>query len=153
MTLRAARPADHAAVLALAVAFYAEDGFTTPRERLAEHLTHLLAGAGDDAHAAVVEEDGEIVAFGISTSSYGLENGLIAELEDLYVAPHARRRGLAGELIEDSARWAAGIGAAHLEIVIAPNGADVSHLFDIYRGRGFVDEGRRILARPLTPPR
>jgi aminoglycoside 6'-N-acetyltransferase I len=147
-TLRTARPDDHGAILELAVAFYAEDGFTTPRARLAGHLTHLLASP--QAHAAVIDAGGEVVAFGISTSSYGLENGLIAELEDLYVAPHARQRGLAGLLIEDSARWAAGIGAAQLEIVIAPNGADVSHLFDIYRGRGFVDEGRRLLARPLT---
>jgi aminoglycoside 6'-N-acetyltransferase I len=147
MTLRTARADDHAAILPLAVAFYAEDGFATPRERLAEHLTHLLVS--DAAHAAVVEQDGEIVAFGISTSSYGLENGLIAELEDLYVAPHARRRGLAGQLIEDSASWAAGIGAAQLELVIAPNGQDVSHLFEIYHARGFTDDGRRLLARPL----
>jgi aminoglycoside 6'-N-acetyltransferase I len=147
VTLRPARPADHAAVLELAVAFYDEDGFSTPRERLDDHLAHLLTS--EAAHAAVIEENGEIVAFAISTSSYGLENGRIAELEDLYVAPHARRRGLAAALIEDSARWASGIGAAHLEIVIAPNGADVSHLFDIYQGRGFIDEGRRILARPL----
>jgi aminoglycoside 6'-N-acetyltransferase I len=148
MTLRTARAGDHGAILELAVAFYAEDGFTTPRSLLAKHLTHLLVS--DAAHAAVIEEDGEIVAFGISTSSYGLESGLIAELEDLYVAPAARRRGLAGELIEDAARWATGIGAALLEIVIAPNGADVSHLFEIYQGRGFVDDGRRVLARDLS---
>ncbi|WP_433384718.1 GNAT family N-acetyltransferase [Actinoplanes sp. CA-142083] len=147
MTLRAARADDFEAVLELAVAFYAEDGFATPRSRLAKHLRHLLVS--DAAHAAVVEEDGEIVAFGISTSSYGLENGLIAELEDLYVVPAARRRGLAGDLIEDAARWATGIGAAQLEIVIAPNGADVSHLFEIYRGRGFIDEGRRLITREL----
>jgi aminoglycoside 6'-N-acetyltransferase I len=148
MTPRTARADDHAAILDLAVAFYAEDGFATPRARLAEHLLHLLAS--DAAHAAVIDQDGEVVAFGISTSSYGLENGLIAELEDLYVAPHARRRGLAGQLIEDSARWATGIGAAQLEIVIAPNGGDVSHLYGIYRARGFADDGRRLLARPLT---
>jgi aminoglycoside 6'-N-acetyltransferase I len=148
MSLRDARSDDLAAILELAVAFYAEDGFSTPRERLAGHLAHLLGS--DAAHAAVVEEGGEIVAFGISTSSYGLENGLVAELEDLYVVPQARRRGLAGQLIEDSARWAEAIGAAKLEIVVAPNGQDMSHLFDIYRGRGFVDEGRRLLARPLT---
>lgn len=148
MTLRAARAADLDAVLELAVAFYAEDGFATPREKLAEHLAQLLVSAA--AHAAVAEEDGEIVAFAISTSSYGLEDGLIAELEDLYVAPGFRRRGLAAELIEDSARWAAGIGASRLEIVIAPNGQDVSHLYDIYRDRGFVDEGRRLLSRDLT---
>jgi len=145
--LRVAVPADRAAILSLAVDFYAEDGFATPREKLAEHLTHLLVSAA--AHTAVIEEDGQIVAFAISTSSYGLESGLIDELEDLYVAPASRRRGLAGDLIEDSARWATGIGAAHLEIVIAPNGQDVSHLFDIYRARGFVDEGRRLIARDL----
>lgn len=146
--LRPAVAADHSAILALAVDFYAEDGFTTPEEKLAEHLSHLLVSPA--AHAAIIVSDaGEIVAFAISTSSYGLESGLIAELEDLYVAPAFRRRGLAGELIEDSAAWATGIGAAHLEIVIAPNGQDVSHLFDIYRGRGFTDEGRRILSRTL----
>jgi aminoglycoside 6'-N-acetyltransferase I len=98
----------------------------------------------------VIEPSGTVVAFAISTSSYGLESGLIAELEDLYVAPAARRRGLAGELIEDSAAWAAEIGAAHLEVVIAPNGQDVSHLFEIYRGFGFVDEGRRLITRTTT---
>ena len=147
--LRAAVPADREAILPLAVDFYAEDGFTTPREKLAEHLTHLLVSSA--AHTAVIESaEGEIVAFAISTSSYGLESGLIAELEDLYVAPAFRRRGLAGELIEDSAAWATAIGAAHLEIVIAPNGQDVSHLFDIYRGFGFVDEGRRLISRTTT---
>lgn len=100
--LRLAEPADRAAILSLAVDFYAEDGFTTPREKLAEHLAHLLVSAA--AHAAVIEEDGEVVAFAISTSSYGLESGLIAELEDLYVAPAHRRRGLAGELIGTSRR-------------------------------------------------
>jgi len=146
-TPRTARPEDHEAILALAVDFYAEDGFATPRAKLSEHLTHLLAS--DAARVAVIDSGGEVVAFGISTSSYGLESGLIAELEDLYVAPAHRRRGLAAELIEDSARWAAGIGAAHLELVIAPNGQDVSHLFAIYRAKGFVDDGRRLLARDL----
>jgi len=34
--------------------------------------------------------------------------------------------------------------------VIAPNGCDVTHLFGYYRNRGFVDNGRRILARTLA---
>jgi ribosomal protein S18 acetylase RimI-like enzyme len=148
MTLRTAEPADLAAVLELAVDFYAEDGFATPRDRLAEHLRHLLAS--DAAHVAVSTVGGPVVAFAISTSGYGLENGLIAELEDLYVAPAFRRRGLAAGLIEDSARWAAGIGATQLEIVVAPNGQDVSQLFRYYRAHGFTDEGRRLLARPLS---
>ncbi len=148
MSVREARATETAAVLELAIAFYAEDGFLTPREQLAKHLAHLLES--DAARVAVIEEDGTIVAFGITTSGYGLENGLIAELEDLFVVPWARRRGLAGELIEDSARWARRIGAAQLEVVIAPNGSDVSHLFGFYAARGFADEGRRLLAMPLV---
>ena len=147
MTLRAAVAADLPAVLDLAVAFYAEDGFGTPRGRLDQHLRHLFGSAA--ARVAVVEEDGEIVAFGISTASYGLESGQIAELEDLYVVPGARRRGLAERLIEDSVLWARGIGASHLEIVVAPHEMDVSHLLRYYQARGFVDDGRRLLARPL----
>jgi aminoglycoside 6'-N-acetyltransferase I len=158
MSLRTAAGGDFEAILELAVDFYAEDGFTTPRPALARHLRHLLGS--DAAHVAVAEAGGAeaggaeaggaIAGFAISTSSYGLENGLIAELEDLYVAPAARRRGLAGRLIEDSVRWATGIGAAHLENVVAPNGLDVSHLLRYYRARGFADDGRRLLARPLT---
>jgi pimeloyl-ACP methyl ester carboxylesterase/GNAT superfamily N-acetyltransferase len=146
--VRVATPADAAAMLELAVAFYAEDGFTTTRDRLAEHLRHLLRSS--DAHCAVVDEANCMIAFGITTLSYGLENGLIAELEDLYVVPTARRRGLAQALIDDSARWASRRGAAKLEIVIAPNGLDVSHLDRYYRARGFRDAGRRLLELPLT---
>ena len=43
------------------------------------------------------------------------------------------------------------MAATLLEVVVAPNGQDVTHLFAYYRARGFVDEGRRILARPVHP--
>jgi aminoglycoside 6'-N-acetyltransferase I len=148
MTLRTATAGDLAVLLDLAEAFYEEDGFATPRPALAAHLEVLVSSAG--ARVAVgLGGDGQVVGFGITTTTFGLENGLIAELEDLYVVPGSRRQGLARALIEDSASWAASIGASHLEIVIAPNGQDVSHLFRYYAANGFTDEGRRILSRPL----
>jgi aminoglycoside 6'-N-acetyltransferase I len=147
MPIRTATPDDLPSLLALAVAFYEEDGFSTPEAKLRTNLTTLVDSP--TARVVVSEVDGAVVAFAITTTTFGLENGLIAELEDLYVAPEARRRGEAQRLIEDSTRWAAGRGCAHLEIVIAPNGQDVSHLFDFYRARGFLDEGRRLLGRPL----
>jgi hypothetical protein len=98
MTLRKAAAGDLDALLEPAVAFYDEDGFTTPRSALAAHLRVLLE---------------------------------------------------AKALIEDSAAWAASIGAAELQIVIAPNGMDVSHLFRYHAANGFTDEGRRLLSRPL----
>jgi aminoglycoside 6'-N-acetyltransferase I len=148
VTLRPATTDDRAVLLDLAVAFYAEDGFATPRPALDANLRVLLDSPGR-ARVAVAEVDGQVVGFGITTTTFGFENGLIAELEDLYVAPAARRQGLARALIEDSAAWAASIGASQLEIVIAPNGQDVSHLFRYYAANGFTDDGRRLLSRRL----
>ncbi|MEV4392597.1 GNAT family N-acetyltransferase [Nonomuraea sp. NPDC049607] len=145
--IRAAVPEDLPALHVLAVAFYAEDGFTTPAHTLKANLTRLIASP--EARVAVSESDGALVAFGITTTAFGLEQGLYAELEDLFVTPAARRRGEAERLIEDSRHWAAARGCTTLEIVIAPNGADVGHLFAYYGKRGFRDEGRRILSRPL----
>ncbi|MFF4192228.1 GNAT family N-acetyltransferase [Nonomuraea sp. NPDC001831] len=145
--IRAAVPDDLPALHDLAVAFYAEDGFTTPAQTLKANLARLIAEPG--VRVAVSESAGRLVAFGITTTTFGLEQGLYAELEDLFVAPEARRRGEAERLIEDSRRWAAGRGCTALEVVIAPNGADVSHLFAYYGKRGFRDEGRRILSHPL----
>jgi aminoglycoside 6'-N-acetyltransferase I len=93
----------------------------------------------------------EVLAFAVTTTSFRLENGQIAELEDLYVIPTARRRGLVELLLDDSARWARERGCRQLELVIAPNGLDVAHLHWYYLGRGFTDEGRRLLSRPLRP--
>ncbi|MFI7421206.1 GNAT family N-acetyltransferase [Nonomuraea sp. NPDC049684] len=145
--IRAAVPDDLPALHGLAVAFYAEDGFTTPAQTLKANLARLIAAPG--VRVAVSESEGRLVAFGITTTTFGLEQGLYAELEDLFVAPEARRRGEAERLIEDSRRWAAERGCTALEIVIAPNGADVSHLFAYYGKRGFRDEGRRILSHRL----
>jgi aminoglycoside 6'-N-acetyltransferase I len=150
MTLRVAAADDLPALLELAAAFYEEDGFATPLRELAANL-EVLVGTPDRARVAVAVESGRVVGFGITTTTFGLECGLSAELEDLYVDPAFRRRGLARELIEDSAAWAAGLGATRLEVVVAPNGQDVSHLFRYYAAHGFADEDRRILSRPLTP--
>ncbi|MCP2347843.1 GNAT family N-acetyltransferase [Nonomuraea roseoviolacea] len=152
MPIRAALPGDLPALLAMAVDFYAEDGFTTSREDLRANLAHLVASPA--ARVAVSEEEGRAVAFAITTTSFGLESGPLAELEDLYVVPDARRRGEAERLIEDSLRWAAARGCTAVEIVVAPNGHDVSHLLAYYGRRGFRDEGRRLLTHPLDlrPP-
>ena len=145
--LRAAGPADLAAVLPLAVAFYAEDGFDTGEHALRANLAVLLASPA--ARVAVVHTAAQLLGFAVTTTSFGLEDGLIAELEDLFVTPSARRRGLGGRLVGDSAAWARAQGCRRLELVVAPNGRDVGHLFDYYVAHGFRDEGRRLIGRVL----
>jgi aminoglycoside 6'-N-acetyltransferase I len=145
--LRPASPVDLAIVLPLAVAFYAEDGFATSEPALRSNLAVLLASPA--ARVAVAHSADQLLGFAVTTTSFGLENGLIAELEDLFVVPAARRRGLAGRLIEDSIGWAREQGCRHLELVVAPNGRDVRRLFDYYLAHGFLDESRRLISRPL----
>ena len=83
--IRQARPSELTALLDLAVAFYAESGFNTPRSQLGDNLVALLHA--NDARVAVADRDGDVVGFAITTLSFGLEQGTIAELEDLYVQP------------------------------------------------------------------
>ena len=97
----------------------------------------------------MVEEGGQPGAFAVTTTSFGLESGSIAELEDLYVRPADRRRGYAALLIDDAADWARQTGCSHLEVVTAPNGRDISHLHAYYEARGFADEGRQLRTRSL----
>ncbi|WP_431957846.1 GNAT family N-acetyltransferase [Nocardia lijiangensis] len=146
-TVRAAGPVDLSAVLALAVAFYSEDGFATGEPELRGNLATLLASPA--ARVAVAHSADRLLGFAVTTTSFGLESGLVAELEDLFVVPAARRRGLAGQLIEDSVGWARERGCRCLELVIAPNGRDVGHLFAYYLARGFHNDGRRLISRRL----
>jgi aminoglycoside 6'-N-acetyltransferase I len=147
VVLRTAGPADLVAVLPLAMAFYAEDGFGTGEHALRSNLSVLLASPA--ARVAVVQSEAQLLGFAATTTAFGLECGLIAELEDLFVVPAARRRGLGGRLIADSVVWAREQGCQRMELVVAPNGRDVGHLFDYYLAHGFVDEGRRLIGRPL----
>jgi GNAT superfamily N-acetyltransferase len=147
--VRQARRADLPTVLDLATAFYSEGGFTTPVRQLRENLLVLLDS--DVARVAVAcGEDDEVVGFAISTLSFGLESGHYAELEDLFVLPAHRRAGVGSVLIDDSAQWARSRDCLALELVVAPNGANMDHLFNYYAHQGFTSEGRQILSRDLS---
>ena len=101
------------------------------------------------AHTCLAVDGGSAVGFALTTSQLVLESGVVAELQDLYVMPAYRRQGVAGRLIDDATRWAQAQQASLLEVVVAPNGQDVSDLLAYYVARGFRDEGRRLLSFTL----
>lgn len=145
--IRLAAAEDVDELVHLARAFYDEDGFTTTNAELERNFEVLLRA--DNAHLVVATDESSFRGFALSTTAFILESGLVAELQDLYVVPSARAHGIGSDLIEDAARWAHAQSASMLEVVIAPNGRDVTHLLSYYRARGFVGEGRQILARSL----
>ena len=97
---------------------HAEDRFATLAIELQRNLETLLISAA--AHVAVVESGGVVVAF--ATSGSGLEDGTIAELEDMYVVPTAAALQPRPDARQRRAAWARSIGCHRPEVVVAPNG-------------------------------
>ncbi len=145
--LRAAVLADLPDLLRLAREFYDEDGFATSDADLDRNFRALLAAP--TAHTCLAVDGGSAIGFALTTSQLVLESGVVAELQDLYVMPAHRRQGVAGRLIDDATRWARAQQASLLDVVVAPNGQDVSALLAYYVARGFRDDGRRLLSLTL----
>ncbi|MBV9651147.1 MAG: GNAT family N-acetyltransferase [Pseudonocardiales bacterium] len=146
-TPRQAQPHELNDLVELAHAFYLEDGFATPPEQLRANLANLLAD--DSARVAVIDNDGgQLLGFAITTTSFGLENGPIAELEDLYVTPESRHAGLGRALIADSTTWASRHGCTYLEIVVT-DGEQYTQLIRYYHTAGF-SHPRTLLRKRLS---
>lgn len=143
VTLAPATEADVPTLVALTTAFYLEDGFATAPGALPGRLLTFLSQS--EANITVAKTRDDTVGFALTTVRLILESGLVAELQDLYVRPEHRAKGIGSALVSDAARWARNVPADVLDVVIAPNGRNVSHLHRFYELRGFVTEGRRIV--------
>jgi aminoglycoside 6'-N-acetyltransferase I len=146
--LRAASVDDLPDLLRLAREFYDEDGFATSDADLERNFRALLASPAD-AYVCLAVVDGTCVGFALTTSRMILESGIVAELQDLYVMPAHRRHGVGDALVDDAVEWAADHNASLIEVVVAPNGRDVSRLIAYYERLGFSDEGRLTLGLEL----
>ena len=142
--LRAAGLDDLTELMRLAREFYDEDGFTTSDAELDRNFRVLLADRSS-ARICLALDNGSGIGFALTTCRVVLESGVVAELQDLYVMPAHRRRGIGTLLIDDAIGWAKAQQASSLELVVAPNGRDVSELLSYYGAQGFLDEGRRLL--------
>ena len=144
LPLRAAGLDDLTELIRLAREFYDEDGFTTSNTELDHNFRALLADRSS-ARICLAVDNGSGIGFALTTCRVVLESGVVAELQDLYVMPAHRRHGVGTRMINDAISWAKAQQASSLEVVVAPNGRDVSHLLSYYSAKGFVDEGRRLL--------
>ena len=83
----------------------------------------------------VIEEYATLLGFAVVSCT-----GDLAELETVAVAAPARRRGVGRELCQGVMAWSRSAGARQLELEVrASNSAALS----LYRGLGFVEQGRR----------
>jgi GNAT superfamily N-acetyltransferase len=127
--------------------FFREEGFDTPAEAMRSSLRAMIAAPNSAVFVARLE--GKAVGVATVTTSVGIEYGRSAELDDLYVLPQARGRGIAGALIEAVCSWCGEKGATVVLVTVTPQGAAEHKLLDYYQRRGFANTGRLILERAL----
>jgi ribosomal protein S18 acetylase RimI-like enzyme len=145
---RLATPADLEALLALQRAYYAEAGYRFDPTRARTALAGLLGDRSLGLVWAAADAGGAPVAYAVLTLGYSLEyGGRDAFLDELYVAPAERRRGLARAAlaaIEAGAR-ALAVRELHLEVERSLAGARA-----LYRRAGFADHDRLLMSKALA---
>lgn len=143
---RAAVTADTDALLDLIEDFYQEAGYPFERSAAREALIGLVR-APARGWAWVIEWRSRPVGYVVVTLGYSIEYcGPTALVDELYLAPEHRGRGLGSKALALVERAAAASGArtVHLEVERSNTGADA-----LYRSRGFEDRGRSLLTKTL----
>jgi GNAT superfamily N-acetyltransferase len=125
--------------------FFGEEGFDTPVEEMRASLSAMLANANSAVFLA--RQGGEARGIATVTASMGIEYGLAAEMDDLYVLPQARGKGIASALIEAVCNWCQEQGCTTVLVTVTPEGEAAHGLIDFYRRRSFANTGRVILER------
>jgi GNAT superfamily N-acetyltransferase len=150
MAVRRAARDDIPALLALMSEFYLEGGYT---------LDHTLAEAAFTAilsderlgYVWLIVEESETVGYVVVTLRFGMEyGGLIACLDDLFVVPRGRNKGLATRALVQVRDFCKTIGIRAMTVEVGfKNGPAQS----IYRRLGLVEApDRQLLALALERP-
>jgi GNAT superfamily N-acetyltransferase len=105
------------------------------RDNLLAHPVYLILGPEGLAEGRmyVAEEDGSVAGF--ATWAWAAQGGGIIELEDLFVDPDWRRRGIATALVSHIVDVLRARGVGCLEVTANP------HAEGFYSAAGFVDCG------------
>jgi ribosomal protein S18 acetylase RimI-like enzyme len=142
-----AREADVETLLDLARAFHAEDGH--PLDAAGEAAVARVAEGEPLARGWVARLDGNPVGYVVITVGFSIEyGGRDGFIDDLYLAPEVRGRGLGRRMLEFALMQATllGIGTLHLEAETSNDAAT-----RLYRSAGFETTGRSLMRRRMRP--
>jgi ribosomal protein S18 acetylase RimI-like enzyme len=147
MAFRPAVPEDIDALLPLMEAFYREDHHPWQEGAARETLRRLLADAAF-GRAYLIEEGGTVLGYLVVCFGFSLEfHGKDAFVDELYVLPEARGRGLGTEALRvaEACCREAGVQALHLEV---GHGNDTARR--LYRSWGFGDRPHALMSKRLS---
>lgn len=150
--IREAGPDDRPALAALYRAFFAEDG-EAPPAGLDARLGRILA---DRARHRVLlaAHRGAPAGFAAVTLTFGVEFGLCAEIEELFVAEPARGAGVGRALMETACAWCRAEGCGAVYVIVTPDAEEARGLSRFYHAVGLRPTGRQalFLDMPGAPP-
>lgn len=131
------------AAIDLLARFFCEEGFSTPRHRIAQNLEQMLVDEG--CWAAMALNGGRPIGILTVTTMLYVEWGRLAEIGDLYVIPEHRGRGFAGRLVNAAVEWSGEKGCNGVYVTVTPEGEARHRLSQFYEGLDFRPTGRTTL--------
>ena len=144
---RPARRDDVTALATLMVEFYEEAGFALSDDAAAHGFTCLL----DDPRLGetwVVEQDGIPVGYLVLTFGFSMEfGGMRGFVDDFFVRPGARGRGLGGAALDTIRR---ACGERGIRALLVETGPDDHRARPLYARAGFEANGRVFLSQALA---
>jgi ribosomal protein S18 acetylase RimI-like enzyme len=137
--------ADLPALERMVRAYYAEDGLDFDPGRQGAALGALAAG--DPLGLGwLVRRAGEIVGYAVVTLGFSIESGgRDGFIDELYVVPPMRGRGIGAEVLALVEREARARGLARLYLEVAHGNRALA----LYRRAGFIDHRRHLMSKFL----
>ncbi len=148
--MRRANANDIALLVDLMAEFYAEAGYDLNHARAAGAFATLLA---DErlGYVWIIQTEGQDVGHIVLTLRFAMEyGGLIACLDDLYVTPSWRNKGLSTAALAEILNFCVRTGIRALTVEVGHNNGPAQ---TVYRRTGFVEApDRQLLALALAAP-
>lgn len=141
---------DRETAVGLLAQFFAEEGFATPRYRIAANLDRMCADRA--CWVALARTGGQAVAVVTVTTMLYVEWGRLAEIGDLYVVPEHRRRGTARRLVAAAIGWSRVRGCSAAFVTITPEGEARHGLSRFYHRLAFRLTGRTTMSHAIAVP-
>lgn len=129
-TFDPAQPADAGTLLALMQAFYAEECLLYDAQRAEQSVETLLASP-EFGQVWLVREDDELVGYVAVTFGFSLEfGGRFGLLDEIYLRPEARGRGLGAATLDHVATFAIAQDLAAVRLEAERHNARALALYD-----------------------
>ncbi|MBX3736052.1 MAG: GNAT family N-acetyltransferase [Candidatus Didemnitutus sp.] len=127
--IRPATADDIPALVDLMADFYAESAFPLDRDWAARSFAALFADPARNA-AWLASLDGQPIGHTVLCSRHSMEfGGLDGSIDDLYVIPAARRRGVGRALLDRLVAHARALGVLALHVEVAPDNTAAQALY------------------------